>query len=443
MIRDDKTPNRLIHEKSPYLLQHAHNPVNWMPWGDAAFEAARERDVPVFLSIGYSSCHWCHVMERESFEDAEVAALLNEHFVSIKVDREERPDVDHLYMQACTAMTGQGGWPLSIFLTADRLPFFAGTYFPKHDQYGIPGFMTVLGKIVSLWSADRDKLLDAGKTTLRYLGETVSPHGGDGESDYSDEAYAMFNRTFDPAYGGFGSAPKFPSAYNLLFLLRYAIAREEPHALQMIKKTLTAMGQGGIYDFIAGGFCRYATDRQWLVPHFEKMLYSNALLAIAYAEGAAYLDPDYAWIARRTLDYCIREMRGEHGGFFTAQDADSEGVEGKFYVWTPSEIQSVLGESDGQRFCDLFSITDRGNFEGKSIPHHIGRDVSRQDWDFAHSCFPLLLTERNKRVQPFTDDKVLTSSNGLMIAALSVCGRLLSARGIHHPGGGGGPVYPR
>lgn len=418
--------NDLSGEKSPYLLQHAHNPVNWMPWGDAAFHAAKTRDMPVFLSIGYSSCHWCHVMERESFEDTEVASLLNEHFISIKVDREERPDVDHLYMQACTAMTGQGGWPLSIFLTPDLLPFFAGTYLPKHDQYGMPGLMTVLGRIITLWSTDRNKLIEAGKNTLRYLGETAAPQSGTEETDYSNEAYAQFKLSFDAAYGGFGSAPKFPSAYNLLFLMRYAIAREEPHALQMIKKTLTSMGRGGIYDFVAGGFCRYSTDRQWLVPHFEKMLYGNALLAIAYAEGAAYLDPDYAWAAKRTLDYCIRDMRGEHGGFYTAQDADSEGVEGKYYVWTPVELKAVLGDTDGQRFCKLFNITEKGNFEGKSIPHHIDRDVSKEDWDFAHRCFPLLLTERNKRVQPLTDDKVLTSGNGLMIAALSVCGRLLN-----------------
>ena len=425
MTYEQSRTNQLIHEKSPYLLQHAHNPVNWVPWGDQAFAAARERDVPVFLSIGYSSCHWCHVMERESFEDTAVASLLNEHFVCIKVDREERPDIDHLYMQACTAMTGQGGWPLSIFLTPDRLPFFAGTYFPKHDTHGMPGLMTVLGRIVSLWSTDRDKLTDAGKNALRYLGEAAAPRSGGEETDYGDEAYAQFKLSFDAAYGGFGSAPKFPSPYNLLFLMRHAIAREEPHALQMIKKTLTAMGRGGIYDFVAGGFCRYATDRQWLVPHFEKMLYTNALLAIAYAEGAAYLDPDYAWTAERTLEYCIRDMRGEHGGFFTAQDADSEGVEGKHYIWTPAEVKAVLGEADGQRFCTLFNITEKGNFEGKSIPHHIDRDINQQDWDFAHQCFPLLLAERSKRVQPLTDDKVLTSGNGLMIAALSVCGRLL------------------
>lgn len=417
--------NQLIHEKSPYLLQHARNPVNWMPWGERAFQAAQERDLPVFLSIGYSSCHWCHVMERECFEDEEVAALLNEHFISIKVDREERPDVDHLYMQACTAMTGQGGWPLSIFITPNRLPFFAGTYFPKHDRYGIPGFMTVLGRIVSLWHGDRHRLLDAGQTTLRYIGEEMSPPAEDTEVDYADEAYAQFDRTFDAVYGGFGSAPKFPTAYNLLFLLRYAIAQEEPRALQMMKKTLTAMGRGGMHDFIAGGFCRYATDRQWIVPHFEKMFYANALLAIAYAEGAVYLDPDYAWTARRTLDYCLREMRGEHGGFFTAQDADSEGVEGKFYVWTPAQVRAVLGDSDGQRFCDLFSITEKGNFEGKSIPHCVDKALSREDWEFAHRCFPRLLTERNKREQPFLDDKVLASSNGFMIAALSLCGRLL------------------
>jgi len=428
MPYEQSNTNQLIHEKSPYLLQHAHNPVNWMPWGDEAFAKARERDVPVFLSIGYSSCHWCHVMERESFEDTEVASLLNEHFVSIKVDREERPDIDHLYMQACTAMTGQGGWPLSIFLTPDRLPFFAGTYFPKHDRYGMPGLMTVLGRIITLWGTDRDKLTDAGRNTLRYLGESAAPHMVDEEIDYSDEAYGQFKLSYDAAYGGFGSAPKFPSAYNLLFLMRYAIAREEPHALQMTKKTLTAMGRGGIFDFIAGGFCRYSTDRQWLVPHFEKMLYTNALLAIAYAEGAAYLDPDYAWAAKRTLDYCVREMRGGQGGFFTAQDADSEGVEGKYYVWSPEVIKTVLGESDGTRFCKLFSITERGNFEGKSIPHHIDRDIGKEDWDFAHKCFPLLLTERSKRVQPLTDDKVLTSGNGLMIAALSVCGRLLDTQ---------------
>ena len=368
MTYEQSNTNQLIHEKSPYLLQHAHNPVNWMPWGDAAFEKARERDVPIFLSIGYSSCHWCHVMERESFEDTKVASLLNGHFVSIKVDREERPDIDHLYMQACTTMTGQGGWPLSIFLTPDRLPFFAGTYFPKHDRYGMPGLMTILGQIITLWGADRDRLIDAGKNTLRYLGEAAAPQSAGEETDYGDEAYAQFKRSFDAAYGGFGGAPKFPSAYNLLFLMRYAVSREEPHALQMIKKTLTAMGRGGIYDFVAGGFCRYATDRQWLVPHFEKMLYTNALLAIAYAEGAAYLDPDYAWTVRRTLDYCIREMRGTHGGFFTAQDADSEGVEGKFYVWTPADSEVSAGGGRRAAVLPVILHHREGQFRGEKHP---------------------------------------------------------------------------
>lgn len=416
--------NALSGEKSPYLLQHAHNPVDWMPWSEEAFRTARDRDVSVFLSIGYSSCHWCHVMERECFEDTEVAALLNRHFVCVKVDREERPDIDHLYMQACTAMTGQGGWPLSIFLTADRLPFFAGTYFPKHDRYGIPGLMTVLTRIIELWHSDRRKLLDVGKSTLQYLKERTAPAAQD-ETDVSEQACAQFDRAFDPVYGGFGMAPKFPSAYNLLFLMRYAVAREEPRALQMVKKTLAGMGEGGIFDFIGSGFCRYSTDREWLVPHFEKMLYANALLAIAYAEGAALIDPDFAHVAERILAYCIRDMRGEPGGFFTAQDADSEGVEGKYYVWTPEEVKTVLGDADGARFCRLFSITEDGNFEGKSIPHLIGKKLSREEWDFAHGCFPRLLEVRDTRAQPLTDDKVLAASNGLMIAALSVCGRLL------------------
>jgi hypothetical protein len=416
--------NRLINETSPYLLQHAHNPVDWFPWGEEAFAEAKRRDVPVFLSIGYSTCHWCHVMERESFEDAEVADLLNGGFVSIKVDREERPDIDHFYMSACTAMTGQGGWPLSCFLTPDKKPFFAGSYFPKNDRYGMRGFMAILGTLADLWQQDRSRLLAASDDITRHVSEIKAGPQEACDETASHRAYQQLEGSFDAKYGGFGGAPKFPSAHNLLFLIRYHLLYKNRQAADMVAATLKAMQRGGIWDHIGGGFCRYSTDERWLVPHFEKMMYDNAMLAIAFCEAGAAIDAGFFATARRILDYCFREMTDAGGGFYTAQDADSEGEEGRYYVFTPSEVRKVLGTEDGRRFCKIFDITPQGNFESKSIPNLLYSNPSAEDAAFAEKCFPVLRQYREKRVPPLKDDKMLAAVNGLMLAALSTAGRL-------------------
>ncbi|MCX5901081.1 MAG: thioredoxin domain-containing protein [Proteobacteria bacterium] len=413
-----------MHEKSPYLLQHAHNPVAWHPWGDEAFAEALRRDVPVFLSIGYSTCHWCHVMERESFEDAEVAGLLNGSFVSIKVDREERPDIDHFYMSACTAMTGRGGWPLSCFLTPDKKPFFAGSYFPKNDRYGMRGFMAILGTLADLWQQDRPRLLAASDDITRHVSEIKAGPQEACDETASHRAYQQLEGSFDAKYGGFGGAPKFPSAHNLLFLIRYHLLYKNRQAVDMVAATLQAMQRGGIWDHIGGGFSRYSTDEQWLVPHFEKMMYDNAMLTIACCEAGAAIDESFFATARRILDYCFREMTDAGGGFYTAQDADSEGEEGRYYVFTPSEVRKVLGTEDGRRFCKIFDITPQGNFESKSIPNLLYSNPSAEDAAFAEKCFPVLRQYREKRVPPLKDDKMLAAVNGLMLAALSTAGRL-------------------
>ena len=423
-----ETPNRLINEKSPYLLQHAHNPVDWYPWGNEAFAKARRRDVPVFLSIGYSTCHWCHVMERESFEDAEVAGLLNANFVSIKVDREERPDIDHFYMSACAAMTGQGGWPLSCFVTPDKKPFFAGSYFPKNDQNGMRGFMTILGSIAGLWQQDRTRLLGASDDITRHLSEIKTAPQAACDETACHRAFQQLASSFDPKYGGFGGAPKFPSPHNLFFLIRYYLLFKNRQAADMVAATLKAMQRGGIWDHIGGGFCRYSTDERWLVPHFEKMMYDNAMLATAFCEAGAAIDDSFFFTAARIFEYVFRDMLDSDGGFFTAQDADSEGEEGRYYVFTPSEIKKVLGPDDGSLFCRLFDITPQGNFERKSIPNLLYRTPAADDDVFAEKCFPVLRQYREKRVPPFKDDKKLASVNGLMLAALSTAGRLMRNR---------------
>ena len=417
--------NRLVHESSPYLLQHARNPVNWYPWGDEAFAEAKRRDVPVFLSIGYSTCHWCHVMERECFEDEEVAEALNAGYVCIKVDREERPDIDHVYMSACAALTGQGGWPLSCFITPDKKPFFAGTYFPKHDRYGMRGFMTILAAMRKLWLEDRNRLINASEDLLVHLAGTgVESQAGE-TANASDLAFEHLASSFDKKNGGFGHAPKFPAAHNLLFLIRYHMLYKEPFAAEMVSATLRAMLRGGIWDHIGGGFCRYSTDERWLVPHFEKMMYDNAMLAIACSEAGAGIDEFFFRAVRAILAYAAGEMLDSDGGYYTAQDADSEGVEGKFYVFTPGEIREALGAADGERFCRMFDITTEGNFEGGSIPNLLSSSNSAGDDDFAEKCFPSLFRYRLRRVPPLKDDKKLASVNGLMLAALSTAGRLM------------------
>lgn len=420
-----KHSNKLINEKSPYLLQHAHNPVDWYPWGDEAFEKAKSEDKPVFLSIGYSSCHWCHVMERESFEDIEVAELLNKNFISIKVDREERPDIDHLYMEACTTMTGRGGWPLSLFLTPDKKPFYAGTYFPKTDRYGISGLITILLALSSLWRTEKEKCLYAAEDIVKLISNTDVPKQNDyNAEELTQKAFRELANSFDEEYGGFSSAPKFPTAHNLLFLIRYSLLFHDIDAIKMAETTLNCMAKGGIYDHIGGGFCRYSTDRRFLIPHFEKMMYDNAMLTIAYSEAGAAINRGFFETADHILDYCFKEMQHENGGFYTAQDADSEGTEGKYYVFTPSEINEALGEKDGKVFSSLFDITEKGNFEGKNIPNLIGKTLSDSDKKTVEPLLKKLYTYRKERIPPFKDEKQLASVNGLMLAALGIAGRL-------------------
>ncbi|MHC1742094.1 MAG: thioredoxin domain-containing protein [Syntrophobacteraceae bacterium] len=424
--------NRLEHEKSPYLLQHAHNPVDWYPWGDEAFQKAREENKPVFLSIGYSTCHWCHVMERESFEDEEVAKLLNEHLVAVKVDREERPDVDEIYMGVCQAMTGSGGWPLSIFMTPDRKPFYAATYLPKQGRMGMAGFTDVIRQIARLWREEPERVLHAGDQVTQAIQpkrarEAQRPAG----METLDLAYQQLRGAFDSQWGGFGQAPKFPTPHHLTFLLRYHRRHPESTALSMVEKTLSSMRQGGIFDQVGLGFHRYSVDERWLVPHFEKMLYDQALLAMAYVEAFQVTGrQEHADAAREIFDYVLRDMTDPGGGFYSAEDADSEGEEGLFYVWTPEEVKAVLGAERSDLFCRFHDITAAGNFEhGRSIPH-----VPKTEEVFARmvgmtrealrealaSCRKDLYVARERRAHPLKDDKILTAWNGLMIAALAM-----------------------
>jgi len=426
--KEQRKANRLIREKSPYLLQHAHNPVDWYPWGDEAFEKAKQEYRPIFLSIGYSTCHWCHVMERESFEDEEVAAILNRDFVAIKVDREERPDIDQIYMTVCQGMTGHGGWPLTIVMTPDKKPFFAATYLPKNQRHGLAGLMQVLPRLADLWKNERAAVLESGEQVSRWLAGINEVSEGELTMEYADQAYHRFKQLFDPQFGGFGSAPKFPSPHNLYFLLRYYYYTGQAEALSMAEKTLDSMYRGGIYDHIGFGFARYSTDRYWLVPHFEKMLYDNALLTIAYLEAYQITGRlEYARIAQEVLTYVLRDMTSPEGGFYSAEDADSEGVEGKFYVWTPEEVKAVLGNEQGTEFCALFDITEPGNFEGKSIPNLIYTSLSEEERARREEEREKLWAYRNQRIHPHKDDKILTAWNGLMIAALAVVYRVLGA----------------
>ena len=408
--------NRLQFEKSPYLLQHAGNPVDWRPWGAEAFAAAKAEDRPVFLSIGYSTCHWCHVMAHESFEDAQVAEALNRDFIPVKVDREERPDVDAVYMDACLALNGSGGWPLTVLLTPDQLPFWAGTYLPKGQ------LLALLERAAALWRTDRESLLGAGEELTGLLRKASDSAGEEPARALPEAGAGAFSRIFDGEWGGFGRAPKFPSAHNLLFLLRYASAAGDVPARRMAERTLEAMYRGGIYDHIGGGFSRYATDRRWLVPHFEKMLYDNALLALSLTD--AWRAEGRAWMRRaamETLDYVLRELRDPAGGFYCGQDADSEGVEGKYYVFTPEELRGPLGDG-AAAFCARFGITPQGNFHGRSIPNLL----DAPDWADASEKIEAMRRKaavyRRERTALHRDDKVLTAWNGLMIAALARAG---------------------
>jgi uncharacterized protein YyaL (SSP411 family) len=443
-VREEFPPNRLINEQSPYLLQHAHNPVDWYPWGEEAFLRAQEEGKPIFLSIGYSACHWCHVMEGESFADPQVAKLLNDVFVCIKVDREERPDIDQVYMAAAHALTGAGGWPLTIFMTADKKPFFAASYIPKESRYGMTGLLDLVPRISKVWQSQRQELENAGAQVLQALQNAARTPPGEGELSEAvlDEAYDTFFRIFDGENGGFGDAPKFPTPHNLIFLLRYGNRSGKEPAYTMVEKTLHAMRRGGIFDHLGYGFHRYSTDAEWFVPHFEKMLYDQALLVVAYTE--AYLATgreEFARTARETIAYVLREMADPAGGFYSAEDADSEGEEGKFYVWTKDEILRVLGEEDGERFSRIFGVTEPGNYREQPGGRRTGKNIlrlrrplaswvhvfstSEEDlaW-FVEGCRQKLFAARGERVRPGKDDKILTDWNALMIAALAKAARV-------------------
>lgn len=411
--------NHLKNQTSPYLLQHAENPVNWYPWCKEAFERAETEDKPIFLSIGYSTCHWCHVMAHESFEDTEIAEILNQYFISIKVDKEERPDIDSIYMSVCQAFTGSGGWPTTIFLTPHKEPFFAGTYFPKTAGYGQIGLKELLLAIQEKWKNDRGELLKSAEEVLTFLRRrSVAHKSGDTavQPQLISAAFEIFRRTFDKTYGGFGDAPKFPTPHNLLFLMQYYEKSHEEEALKMAEKTLLQMYRGGMFDHIGGGFSRYSTDRYFLAPHFEKMLYDNALLILAYCKAYEITGKQiYRDVAQKTADYILREMTSPGGGFYSAQDADSEGVEGKYYLFEPSEIIGVLGEKTGKEFNQHFDITEKGNFEGKNIPNLLQNDAVSDLWA---TCLPAVYEYRRKRYALHLDDKILTSWNGLMIAAM-------------------------
>lgn len=412
--------NRLSTERSPYLLQHAENPVDWRPWGPEVFEEAKRTDKPVLLSIGYSTCHWCHVMAHESFEDETVAQAVNAAFLPVKVDREERPDVDAVYMAACLAMNGSGGWPLTVLLTPDQKPFWAGTYLPK-DQ-----LLHLLRKAARLWREDRAGVLVTGDTLTAHLQQEGQARPGTPSRKLVRQAVSQFAQSYDERWGGFGAAPKFPTPHNLIFLLRYAQLAKEEHAREMALHTLNNMYRGGLFDHVGGGFSRYSTDQHWLVPHFEKMLYDNALLALAYTEAFQHARcPIYGEITRRTLDYVLRELSGPQGGFCCGQDADSDGVEGKYYALTPDELAQALGGVDGLRFCQWYGITPEGNFEGKSIPNLLGQSQFDQDSEDMAALREQVYAYRLSRTALHRDDKVLTAWNGLAMAALARAGLVL------------------
>ncbi len=435
--RPDRRPNRLAGESSPYLLQHQYNPVDWYPWGEEAFARARETDRPVLLSVGYSACHWCHVMERESFEDDEIARIMNERFVNVKVDREERPDVDAIYMQAVQAMTGHGGWPMTVFLTPDGVPFYGGTYFPPQDRHGMPGFPRVLEAVAEFYRDRRGEAAAAGRQLLDRLRQGEAVRGG-GElltRDVLDRAYRGLAAEFDARHGGLGRAPKFPQPMAFDFLLRYWARRGAPDALAMVRQTLDQMARGGIHDQLGGGFHRYSVDQAWLVPHFEKMLYDQAQLALLYVNAwQATGAPEYARGAAATLDYVVREMTHPAGGFFSTQDADSEGEEGRFFLWTREEIEGLLPPDEARAALRYWGLLEGPNFEGRNILHvpHDARDVAA-----ALSLAPATLAEvldrargrlaaaRERRVKPARDDKVLAGWNGMMLRAFAEASRAL------------------
>ena len=441
---EKKGRNRLASEQSPYLRQHADNPVDWYPWGDEAFEKAKAEDKPIFLSIGYSTCHWCHVMERESFEDPEVAKLMNDAFVSIKVDREERPDLDAIYMNACQLLSGQGGWPLTIVMTPDKKPFYAATYLPRETMMGRVGMMDMVPRVKEVWNDQREKIMNASEEVTGVLNRKSCECAAEAPSETTlSETYRQLASVFDEELGGFGRSPKFPASHNLMFLLRYNKRTGQRTPMDMATRTLRAMRAGGIYDQVGFGFHRYSTDRQWLVPHFEKMLYDQAMLMLAYTE--AYQATGEDWFARtvkETARYVLRDLASPEGGFYSAEDADSEGVEGKFYVWKAEEIESLLDEKEAHALTQVMGVTREGNFleegtgerTGKNILHlarpleNVAKEmgIPAEELDLLlESARTKLFEEREKRVRPSLDDKVLADWNGLIIAALAKAGAVL------------------
>jgi uncharacterized protein YyaL (SSP411 family) len=437
-----RNPNRLIHESSPYLKQHAYNPVDWFPWGDEALAKAKELDRPIFLSIGYSACHWCHVMEHESFEDPEVGKILGENFISVKVDREERPDLDQIYMTAVQLLTQRGGWPMSMFLTPDLKPFFGGTYFPPADRYGMPAFKKLLLALADAWKNRRGEIVANAAQIADGVQEAMrleAPSALRTESALGPEllrgAARHLQRAFDPHFGGFGQAPKFPHPMELRLLLRIAQREGDDSATDMVRTTLDKMALGGIYDQLGGGFHRYSTDERWLVPHFEKMLYDNALLSLAYLEAYQVTGNDsYRATLEETLAYVLREMTSSEGAYFSTQDADSEGVEGKFFVWSKEEIETLLGHDDAELFSSIYDVTPQGNWEGHNILHlSRGLEVDAKMLSVPteklrarlQPCKQKLLEGRNKRVWPGRDEKILTSWNALMIGSFAKAAQVL------------------
>ncbi len=430
--------NRLRNEKSPYLLQHKDNPVDWFPWGEEAFQKAVKEDKPIFLSIGYSTCHWCHVMEHESFEDEEVAKLLNQSFISIKVDREERPDIDHIYMDVCQMLNNSGGWPLTIIMTPQKEPFFAATYIPKNRVYNRIGMMELLPKVASLWNTQREEILQTSSKIVESLKQISDQKGGsDTTPQILDKAYSDFENSFDPEQGGFGRSPKFPSPHNLSFLLHYGYHKKSSKAIQMVEKTLQNMRRGGIYDHIGFGFHRYSTDSEWLVPHFEKMLYDQAMISIAYLDAYQLTQKEeYAVVVQEIFHYIMRDMTSEKGGFYSAEDADSEGVEGKFYVWSEKELKDILSQEEFKLISKIFNISKEGNYLDESTRVKSGKNIlftNKSNEEIASSLqMPKdifekkldqirqkIFEQRKKRIYPLKDDKILTNWNGLMIAALA------------------------
>jgi len=444
MTKDSKHQNRLANSQSPYLLQHASNPVDWYPWSDEAFEKAKKENKPIFLSIGYSTCHWCHVMEHESFEDSTVAAEMNKYFISIKVDREEMPEVDHLYMSVCQAMTGRGGWPLTIVMTPNKDPFFAGTYFPKQGRGKQPGMLQLIPSLANAWSTKQGEITKTIDRIQTYLTEiNTSTQGEEWDEVMIRDAFSQYASRFDPDFGGFGKAPKFPSPHNLIFLLRYSKLFGVATGKTMVEKTLHQMRLGGVFDHIGLGFHRYSTDKRWFLPHFEKMLYDQAMISMAFLETYQLTNNEnYAKVAREIFTYVLRDMTDKDGGFYSAEDADSEGEEGIFYIWTREELVTILGEDDGLKLAKTFGFIDGGNFfeeasgqtTGSNIPYFQDDretlaknvDMSLDDFNtFIENSREKLFEVREKRIHPLKDDKILTDWNGLMIAALSQGGQVL------------------